>query len=63
MVEVLKVGSRKFVTEITCTKCKSKLSVVDGEWKDSGYGSERHVSCPVCKSYIVKPGSEYRGDF
>lgn len=63
MVEILKLGSSKLVTEITCRKCQSTLNAHDGEWKDSGYGSERHINCPVCKTYIVKPGTEYQGDF
>jgi uncharacterized CHY-type Zn-finger protein len=63
MVQILKLGSKKFVTEITCTKCKSTLEVHEAEWVESSYGSERYVSCPVCKAHIVKPGTEYRGDF
>jgi NAD-dependent SIR2 family protein deacetylase len=63
MVTVLERGSAKSVTRISCSRCHSKLEVGDAEWRDGGYGSERFVSCPVCAAHLIKPGTEYTGDF
>lgn len=63
MVEILKLGSSKLVTEVTCARCQSTLGVYEAEWKKGDYGSERYINCPVCKTHIVQPGTEYQGDF
>lgn len=49
-------------SQVTC-ECEAVLEVEDSEWKDGDYGSERLIRCPVCKSTITKPGTEYQGDF
>jgi uncharacterized protein with PIN domain len=63
MVRVLQQGKAQPVSRVSCNSCNATLEVSDREWRDSGYGSERHVSCPNCGSYVAKPGSEYTGDF
>jgi ribosomal protein S27E len=63
MVQILKLGKSELAKEITCAGCNSTLGVYQADWKKGDYGSERYINCPVCKGYIVQPGTEYRGDF
>ena len=50
-------------SEITCGRCKSVIAVRNSEWKYGTYGSEQVCKCPVCENEIVRPGTEYQGDF
>jgi hypothetical protein len=63
MVRVLVSGKRQPVMKVICKGCNATLEVAEREWRDGGYGSERQVSCPGCGSRVVKPGTEYTGDF
>lgn len=63
MVRILQQGKAQSVSQVSCKNCNATLEVGDREWRDGGYGSERHVSCPNCGSTVVRPGSEYTGDF
>ena len=63
MVKVIEQGNKIPTTQVKCYNCKSVLEVANNEWRDGDYGSERIVSCPVCSATLVKPGSEYTGDF
>lgn len=56
-------GTHALPIEATCTGCKSVFSVEQADWKDGEYGGEKIVKCTVCGYSIVKPGTEYRGDF
>ena len=50
-------------TKMDCHKCKSTVEIEQGEWRKGTYGSEQDVSCIVCGAGLVKPGTEYTGDF
>jgi NAD-dependent SIR2 family protein deacetylase len=49
--------------ELTCHLCKSVLEIEEKDWRKGDCGSEMVVACPVCKAELVKPGTEYQGDF
>ncbi len=63
MVEIIELGNKDLKTVVTCKSCKSKLGVLKGEWKEGEYGSERVVTCPACGGEVIKPGTDYTGDF
>lgn len=50
-------------TMITCTRCESVLEVANKDWKPDTYGGEQVCRCGACGAELVKPGTEYRGDF
>lgn len=50
-------------SRISCPACQATLEVQPTDWKEGTYGSERVVECPCCGDAIVKPGTEYHGDF
>lgn len=64
-MEVVKRGNSYSArpTKVKCESCKSTLKVNAGEWKKGTYGSEEIVTCVVCGEEIVRPGTEYTGDF
>jgi hypothetical protein len=63
MPRILKQGAPPPVTQVSCDNCTAVLEVGDREWRDGGYGSERHATCPNCGRTVIKPGSKYTGDF
>lgn len=50
-------------TRIECTFCGSTLDVEPADWVKGTYGSEMVCKCPICARQLVKPGTEYTGDF
>jgi hypothetical protein len=62
-MKILKRGVYHGTSIVTCKRCESELEVHEAEWKDGVLGSEKYVRCPVCIAEVLKPGTEYRGDF
>jgi hypothetical protein len=65
-MKIIKQGrkaGRSTITKVLCPECEAALEVQDAEWNRGTYGSERIVHCPCCNGQIVKPGTEYHGDF
>lgn len=63
MITVKKVGKKVKLTSIKCKKCESELEVAPADWEKGEYGSEEYIRCPLCDQYLLRPGTEYRGDF
>jgi NAD-dependent SIR2 family protein deacetylase len=63
-MKIIKTGKyyRPPVT-MTCSHCDAELEVGQNDWRKGTYGGEEIVSCPCCKAEIVRPGTEYTGDF
>lgn len=64
MIKVLSSGKKvPKPTRVTCKRCESELLVEHHEWWKGVYGSELVVLCPCCHEEVVRPGTEYWGDF
>lgn len=62
MVEVLKEGKVK-AQIVKCKFCKAELKVRESEWEKGDYGSQQIITCPCCAETVVRPGTDYTGDF
>ena len=62
-MRIIKWGSGKNPTRMTCEDCLTEIEIAESDWKEGTYGSERVVKCPGCSRTLVKPNTEYTGDF
>jgi NAD-dependent SIR2 family protein deacetylase len=63
-MKIIKQGKRyRPPIVVTCSECDAQIEVDQNDWKSGTYGGEKVVSCPCCQACIVKPGTEYTGDF